>query len=131
MPVHACVRILFYNVLQFCIEAWLNIHYSIKYQYELAVQYQYHYGLILILNMNKNTALLPLKLISLLIAPCLILLQSRFLFIILNTPFTQYSSGQGSKSYIYIHKLMNIHLFIRFNIVSISLRNDKHITINE
>ena len=36
-------------------KAWLNIQYSIKYQYELAVQYQYQYGLILILNMDKNT----------------------------------------------------------------------------
>ena len=37
-------------------EVWLNIQYSIKYQYEFAVQYQYQYGLILILNMDKNTA---------------------------------------------------------------------------
>ena len=55
MPVHACARILFYHVFRFCMEAWLNIQYSIKYQYKLAVQYQYQYGLILILNMDKNT----------------------------------------------------------------------------
>jgi hypothetical protein len=58
MPVHAYARIIFYHVLRFYMEAWLNIQYSIKYQYELAVQYQYQYqyGLILILNMDKNTA---------------------------------------------------------------------------
>ena len=38
---------------------------------------------------------------------------------------------QSSKLYIYIHKLINIYSLIRFNIVSISLHNDKHIAINE
>ncbi len=36
---------------------------------------------------------------------------------------------QRSKSYIYIYKFMNIHSLIRFNIVSISLHNDKHTAI--
>ena len=55
MPVQTCTQILFYHVLRFYTEAWLNIQYLIKYQYDLAVQYQYQYGLILILNIDKNT----------------------------------------------------------------------------
>ena len=33
-------------MLRYCIDAWFNIQYSIKYQYRFAVQYQYQYGLI-------------------------------------------------------------------------------------